>query len=49
MPQEAGRWVLVGKALDTLCFWVALLLFAAGTIGIFLVGQLNQVPDKPFA
>ncbi|XP_025066924.1 acetylcholine receptor subunit epsilon, partial [Alligator sinensis] len=46
---EAGRWVLVGKALDTLCFWVALLLFAAGTIGIFLVGQLNQVPDKPFA
>ncbi|XP_020822232.1 LOW QUALITY PROTEIN: acetylcholine receptor subunit epsilon [Phascolarctos cinereus] len=46
--EEVSSWVLVGKALDNLCFWAALVLFGFGTGLIFLGGHLNRVPDLPF-
>ncbi|XP_074081516.1 acetylcholine receptor subunit epsilon [Macrotis lagotis] len=46
--EEASSWVLVGKTLDNVCFWAALVLFGFGTGLIFLGGHLNQVPDLPF-
>ncbi|XP_051851877.1 acetylcholine receptor subunit epsilon isoform X2 [Antechinus flavipes] len=46
--EEVSSWVLVGKALDNICFWAALVLFGFGTGLIFLGGHLNQVPDLPF-
>ncbi|XP_072494105.1 acetylcholine receptor subunit epsilon [Notamacropus eugenii] len=46
--EEVSSWVLVGKALDNLCFWAALVLFGLGTCIIFLGGHLNRVPDLPF-
>ncbi|KAJ6654966.1 hypothetical protein lerEdw1_006437 [Lerista edwardsae] len=45
---EMENWVLIGQVMDKLCFWAALLLFAVGTLGIFLMGQLNTVPADPF-
>ncbi|XP_075764177.1 acetylcholine receptor subunit epsilon isoform X3 [Pelodiscus sinensis] len=41
---EMENWVLIGKVIDKLCFWAALLLFTIGTLGIFLMGHFNQVP-----
>ncbi|XP_041094262.1 acetylcholine receptor subunit epsilon [Polyodon spathula] len=41
-------WVLIGKVIDKVCFWAAILLFSFGTIGIFLMGHFNQVPEYPF-
>lgn len=41
-------WVLIGKMVDKVCFWVALLLFSLGTVAIFLTGHYNQVPEFPF-
>lgn len=40
--------MLIGQVMDKLCFWAALLLLAVGTLGIFLMGQLNTVPADPF-
>lgn len=38
----------MGKALDHICFWAALVLFSVGSSLIFLGGYLNQVPDLPY-
>lgn len=46
--QEVESWVLIGKMIDKVCFWVALLLFALGTVAIFLTGHFNQAPEFPF-
>ncbi|XP_077171231.1 acetylcholine receptor subunit epsilon [Paroedura picta] len=45
---EMENWVLIGKVIDQLCFWAAMLLFAIGTLAIFLMGYLNVVPEDPF-
>ncbi|XP_074839000.1 acetylcholine receptor subunit epsilon [Carettochelys insculpta] len=45
---EMENWVLLGKVLDQLCFWGALLLFTVGSLGIFLMGHFNRVPGDPF-
>ncbi len=41
-------WVLIGKMIDKVCFWVAILLFSVGTVAIFLMGHFNQAPEYPF-
>uniref|UniRef100_A0A672N5Z4 Cholinergic receptor, nicotinic, epsilon n=1 Tax=Sinocyclocheilus grahami TaxID=75366 RepID=A0A672N5Z4_SINGR len=41
-------WVLIGKMIDKVCFWAAILLFSVGTVAIFLMGHFNQVPEYPF-
>lgn len=41
-------WLRMGKALDNICFWAALVLFSVGSILIFLGGYLNQVPELPY-
>ncbi|XP_069002742.1 acetylcholine receptor subunit epsilon [Embiotoca jacksoni] len=45
---EIESWVLIGKMIDKLCFWAAILLFIFGTVGIFLTGHFNRAPDLPF-
>ncbi|XP_061106407.1 acetylcholine receptor subunit epsilon isoform X2 [Conger conger] len=45
---EIENWVLIGKMIDKVCFWAALLLFSIGTVAIFLTGHFNQAPDVPF-
>lgn len=45
---EIESWVLIGKMIDKVCFWAAILLFTIGTVGIFLQGHFNQVPEFPF-
>uniref|UniRef100_A0AAY4EM77 Cholinergic receptor, nicotinic, epsilon n=1 Tax=Denticeps clupeoides TaxID=299321 RepID=A0AAY4EM77_9TELE len=45
---EVESWVLIGKMIDKVCFWAALLLFSIGTVAIFLMGHFNQVPEFPF-
>ncbi|XP_069500024.1 acetylcholine receptor subunit epsilon [Ambystoma mexicanum] len=45
---EMGNWVFIGKVVDNLCFWAAILLFTIGTLGIFIMGHLNNAPDHPF-
>ncbi|TRZ04383.1 hypothetical protein DNTS_017696 [Danionella cerebrum] len=45
---EMESWVLIGKMIDKVCFWVAILLFSVGTVAIFLMGHFNQVPEFPF-
>ncbi|XP_075062511.1 acetylcholine receptor subunit epsilon-like isoform X2 [Mixophyes fleayi] len=46
---EMENWVMIGKVLDVLCFWVVLPLFVVGTLAIFLMGHFNSAPDRPFA
>ncbi|XP_005399678.1 PREDICTED: acetylcholine receptor subunit epsilon isoform X3 [Chinchilla lanigera] len=46
--EEVSDWVRMGKALDNVCFWAALVLFSVGSSLIFLGGYLNQVPDLPY-
>ncbi|XP_014385693.1 PREDICTED: acetylcholine receptor subunit epsilon [Myotis brandtii] len=46
--REVSDWVRMGKALDNICFWAALVLFSVGSSLIFLGGYLNQVPDLPY-
>lgn len=48
VSQEVSDWVRMGKALDNVCFWAALVLFSVGSCLIFLGGYLNQVPDLPY-
>lgn len=47
-PQEVSDWVRMGKALDNVCFWAALVLFGVGSSLIFLGGYLNRVPELPY-
>lgn len=46
--KEIESWVLIGKMIDKVCFWAAILLFIFGTVGIFLTGHFNQAPEFPF-
>lgn len=46
--EEVSDWVRMGKALDNICFWAALVLFSVGSTVIFLGGYFNQVPDLPY-
>ncbi|XP_004716231.1 acetylcholine receptor subunit epsilon [Echinops telfairi] len=46
--EEVSTWVRMGKALDYICFWAALVLFSLGSGLIFLGGFLNHVPALPF-
>lgn len=46
---EIESWVLIGKMIDKVCFWAAMLLFIMGTVGIFLNGHFNQAPEFPFS
>lgn len=46
--KEIESWVLIGKMIDKVCFWAAILLFIIGTVGIFLTGHFNQAPEFPF-
>ncbi|EHB13558.1 Acetylcholine receptor subunit epsilon [Heterocephalus glaber] len=46
--EEASDWVRMGKALDNVCFWAALVLFSVGSSLIFLGAYFNQVPDLPY-
>ncbi|XP_047563132.1 acetylcholine receptor subunit epsilon isoform X1 [Lutra lutra] len=46
--EEISDWVRMGKALDNVCFWAALVLFGVGSSLIFLGGYLNRVPDLPY-
>ncbi|XP_028641737.1 acetylcholine receptor subunit epsilon isoform X3 [Grammomys surdaster] len=46
--EELSNWVRMGKALDNVCFWAALVLFSVGSTLIFLGGYFNQVPDLPY-
>ncbi|XP_007950553.1 acetylcholine receptor subunit epsilon [Orycteropus afer afer] len=46
--EEVSDWVRMGKALDGVCFWAALVLFSLGSGFIFLGGFLNRVPTLPF-
>ncbi|XP_036078708.1 acetylcholine receptor subunit epsilon isoform X2 [Rousettus aegyptiacus] len=46
--EELSNWVRMGKALDNICFWAALVLFSVGSSLIFLGGYLNQVPELPY-
>lgn len=48
LPQELSNWVRMGKALDNICFWAALVLFSVGSSLIFLGGYFNQVPELPY-
>ncbi|KAM7397842.1 hypothetical protein PAMA_005936 [Pampus argenteus] len=45
---EIESWVLIGKMIDKVCFWAAILLFIIGTVWIFLTGHFNQAPEFPF-
>uniref|UniRef100_A0A9L0J288 Acetylcholine receptor subunit epsilon n=1 Tax=Equus asinus TaxID=9793 RepID=A0A9L0J288_EQUAS len=46
--EEVSDWVCMGKALDNICFWAALVLFSVGSSLIFLGGYINQVPELPY-
>ncbi|XP_076792550.1 acetylcholine receptor subunit epsilon isoform X2 [Arvicanthis niloticus] len=46
--EELSDWVRMGKALDKVCFWAALVLFSVGSTLIFLGSYFNQVPDLPY-
>nr|XP_033781146.1 acetylcholine receptor subunit epsilon isoform X2 [Geotrypetes seraphini] len=45
---EMLNWKLIGKVIDKVCFWAAILLFTIGTLAIFLNGHFNTVPEYPF-
>uniref|UniRef100_A0A8C7EC76 Cholinergic receptor nicotinic gamma subunit n=1 Tax=Nothoprocta perdicaria TaxID=30464 RepID=A0A8C7EC76_NOTPE len=42
------EWILVGRVIDRVCFFIMASLFVCGTIGIFLVAHFNQAPALPF-
>ncbi|KAL3043014.1 acetylcholine receptor subunit epsilon [Trematomus bernacchii] len=46
---EIESWVLIGKMIDKVCFWVAISLFIIGTVAIFLSGHFNRAPEFPFS
>ncbi|XP_010220747.1 PREDICTED: acetylcholine receptor subunit gamma [Tinamus guttatus] len=45
---ENEEWILVGRVIDRVCFFIMATLFVCGTIGIFLVAHFNQAPALPF-
>ncbi|NWX89125.1 ACHG protein, partial [Nothoprocta pentlandii] len=45
---ENEEWILVGRVIDRVCFFIMASLFVCGTIGIFLVAHFNQAPALPF-
>ncbi|KTG05883.1 hypothetical protein cypCar_00018875 [Cyprinus carpio] len=45
---EMESWVLIGKIIDKVCFWAAILVFPVDTAAIFLMGHYNQVTEYPF-
>ncbi|XP_036692532.1 acetylcholine receptor subunit epsilon isoform X2 [Balaenoptera musculus] len=46
--KEVSDWVRMGKALDNICFWAALVLFLIGSSLIFLGAYFNRVPELPY-
>uniref|UniRef100_A0A8B9QU01 Acetylcholine receptor subunit gamma n=1 Tax=Apteryx owenii TaxID=8824 RepID=A0A8B9QU01_APTOW len=42
------EWILVGRVIDRVCFFIMASLFVCGTIGIFLMARFNQAPALPF-
>uniref|UniRef100_A0A8C8AS99 Cholinergic receptor nicotinic gamma subunit n=1 Tax=Otus sunia TaxID=257818 RepID=A0A8C8AS99_9STRI len=42
------EWILVGRVIDRVCFFIMASLFVCGTVGIFLMAHFNQAPDLPF-
>ncbi|KAM9746899.1 acetylcholine receptor subunit epsilon [Dama dama] len=46
--EEVSDWVRMGKALDNICFWAALVLFLMGSSLIFLGAYFNRVPQLPY-
>ncbi|XP_010845807.1 PREDICTED: acetylcholine receptor subunit epsilon [Bison bison bison] len=46
--EEVSDWVRMGKALDSICFWAALVLFLVGPSLIFLGAYFNRVPQLPY-
>lgn len=47
-PQENEEWILVGRVIDRVCFFIMASLFFCGTVGIFLMAHFNQAPALPF-
>nr|XP_010296144.1 PREDICTED: acetylcholine receptor subunit gamma [Balearica regulorum gibbericeps] len=45
---ESEEWILVGRVIDRVCFFIMASLFVFGTIGIFLMAHFNQAPALPF-
>ncbi|XP_065700788.1 acetylcholine receptor subunit gamma isoform X3 [Patagioenas fasciata] len=45
---ESEEWVLVGRVIDRVCFFIMASLFVCGTVGIFLMAHFNQAPALPF-
>nr|XP_013797268.1 PREDICTED: acetylcholine receptor subunit gamma [Apteryx mantelli mantelli] len=45
---ENEEWILVGRVIDRVCFFIMASLFVCGTIGIFLMARFNQAPALPF-
>ncbi|KAM9543752.1 acetylcholine receptor subunit gamma isoform 2-T2 [Guaruba guarouba] len=45
---ESEEWMLVGRVIDRVCFFIMASLFVCGTIGIFLMAHFNQAPTLPF-
>uniref|UniRef100_A0A8B9EGD2 Cholinergic receptor nicotinic gamma subunit n=1 Tax=Anser cygnoides TaxID=8845 RepID=A0A8B9EGD2_ANSCY len=46
--QENEEWILVGRVIDRVCFFIMASLFVCGTVGIFLMAHFNQAPALPF-
>lgn len=46
--QENEEWILVGRVIDRVCFFIMASLFVCGTIGIFLMAHFNKAPALPF-
>ncbi|XP_069473640.1 acetylcholine receptor subunit gamma [Ambystoma mexicanum] len=46
---ENEEWILVGRVIDRVCFWIMLLLFMFGTFSTFWAAHFNQAPKEPFA
>uniref|UniRef100_A0A8B9BPS1 Cholinergic receptor nicotinic gamma subunit n=1 Tax=Anser brachyrhynchus TaxID=132585 RepID=A0A8B9BPS1_9AVES len=45
---ENEEWILVGRVIDRVCFFIMASLFVCGTVGIFLMAHFNQAPALPF-
>ncbi|KAM6198633.1 acetylcholine receptor subunit gamma [Sarcoramphus papa] len=45
---ESEEWILVGRVIDRVCFFIMASLFVCGTVGIFLMAHFNQAPTLPF-
>ncbi|XP_078521926.1 acetylcholine receptor subunit gamma [Lissotriton helveticus] len=45
---ENEEWILVGRVIDRVCFWIMFLLFMFATFGTFWVAHFNLAPAQPF-